>query len=241
MENIFSFKRLFLLLKSNMIETWRYDLRFFLSLAGFIAFFRFCEFYPDCFPINFVVVCVALVLGGVAFCRLSNQPSAIAYLNLPASTLEKTVTILLKYQVFYVAIIILANLLGFWVAIGLREVIPLGGRIAWSEIVEMYGQPKIDWTAFGWALLGLTTALSAMLFGSVYFRKRTIVKIALTFVSLTVVFVLLNMVFVQIFPDCSFDDIDVNINEKCFVLTFCSLTTLFFWFMTWLRLRETEA
>lgn len=228
-----------MLLKSNMIQNWRSDLRFFLCMTGVTALLHFCQEVPTTIPLDFVVIMCLLVLGSMAFRHLAVTPSAISYLTLPASTSEKTISVILRYQIFYVVITILANIIGFWIAMGILNMI---GSDAWMLMLDIYGRPEVDFTGFGWGLAALFPVLAGMTFGSVYFKKNAPLKNALACIAIFVVLLAINILILHFRNFTGGREIFTTSDQ--FKLTFLIvsvITTLFFWFMTWLRLRETEA
>lgn len=233
MNDKFSFQRLGLLIRTVFIQNWKKDLRIFLCVMGVLAVLHaFNGFY---FPINFPIVAVLLYIAGSTFKRLGNQPSAISYMMMPASTLEKTITAIFYVNIYYVVLMVAAGLLGFGLAILLNPALHTIG------IPEMC-PAKIITVDLGTIIMGLTAGISVLLFGSVYFKKFAILKTGLVALALFVVLTLALSAIMN-FHTCSyhyFDDITTK-TLKILYYVILSVATLFFWFMTWLRLRETEA
>lgn len=232
MNDILSFQRLGLLIRTVFIQNWRKDLRVFLCLVGVMTVFKIVSW--DYFPINFPIVAILLYIAGTTFKRLSNQSSAISYMTLPASTLEKTLTAIFFVNIYYVVLMVCAGLLGYGLAILLNPVLHTIG------LPEMY-ESKIYTNGLGEAIMGLTLALSILLFGSVYFKKLAILKTGLVGLVIFVICVLALSIVSNFHTSTKefYDITESTVKAVFYVRT--SLATLFFWFMTWLRLRETEA
>ena len=232
MNDKLSFQRLGLLIRTVFIQNWRKDLRIFLCVVGVLAVLHIIEGWY--FPINFPIVAVLLYIAGTTFKRLANQPSAISYMTMPASTLEKTITAIFYVNIYYVVLIVAAGFLGFGLAVVLNPVLYNIG------IPEMY-HVEIETEYLGEFIMVLTSAISILLFGSVYFKKLAILKTGLVALALFVVLALLLSAITHFhtYDSHLLDDV-TNAGLKAMFFSSLGVVTLFFWFMTWLRLRETE-
>ncbi|MBP5556590.1 MAG: hypothetical protein J6X65_02625 [Bacteroidales bacterium] len=185
-------------------------------------------------PINIAVAATLLCLASLTFRRLSNQSSGIMYLTLPASTLEKVVVTILQVQIYYLVLLVLSGLAGYALSICLLALTVPAVHV--SEFIKL-----VDWRGFGYLVLLLTTGTSAMLFASVYFKKlamlwSTLIGIAVLFVAIAIDIVIAR------FSDgmtMRFLELSSTARDTMYIIVM-SVVTLFFWFMTWLRLRETE-
>ncbi|MBO4645973.1 MAG: hypothetical protein J5642_05610 [Bacteroidales bacterium] len=190
--------------------------------------------YAPYYPVNFPVVITLICLASITFKKLANPSGGIMYLTLPASTFEKVLVSVFQVQVYYFLLVVVAGLLGYFFAS--YVFLPLFSFWHVDGVVSY-----IDCEHMGWLILMLTVGISAMLFASVYFVKRAFLWSLLLGIA---------VVFVTLWIDGAILSTKEDLSNYHFVLSHsavkalfimgCSFITLFFWFMTWLRLRETE-
>ena len=252
MEKMFSKDRMLLLARSIFIQNRSKDLRLALVMACIMAFFGLLTAsHGDYDIIGFVNVCVLLALAGTTFKMMSSQPRAMAYLTLPASAAEKTVVTVAYLNVYYVLLILVSSLVGFYLGQLLQNliaVIPFFRDLFGSSGGHTLALSSISFDGFGNDLLYLTMGLSIMLFGSIYFRRYAILKTLLVFCGFIFAIFILDMVVISSASYAS--DLSIsNVNfpdmpewaETMIEIMVPCVFTLFFWFMTYIRLRETEA
>ena len=248
MNESFSFHRIGLLMKNIFLQNWKKDLCIFLCMMGGMAIWKWLSmtafgrgdvelgssFFILYSPINFAVAATLMVLASLTFRRLSNPASGIMYLTLPASTLEKVVVNILLVNVYYFVLLVVAGLAGY--ALSLCMLAPMFP----SENVFLAFK-CIPWYTFGYLALLLTVGAAAMLFASVYFKKLALLWSFLIGVAVLFVTIVINTVISYMWGGNMHRiwDLSHGAAEAIYYVIF-SLVTLFFWFMTWLRLRETE-
>ena len=242
MNESFSFHRVGLLMKNIFLQNWKRDLCIFLCMMGGMAIWKWLSvvlFQRGCLfltyqPINFAVAATVFCLASLTFRRLSNQSSGIMYLTLPASTLEKVVVAILQVQVYYFLLLFLPGLAGY--VLSLCMLAPMYP----SENVFFFIK-LIEWEGFGYNLLALTAGASVMLFASVYFRKLALLWSSLIGFAVIFVTIVIDTAIARFFDGMMVRSCQLSQSgmEAMYIMIF-SLITLFFWFMTWLRLRETE-
>ena len=236
-------------MKSIFLQNWKKDLCIFLCLMGGMAIWKWITimmislsgdvdfasgvvlFYM---PMNFAVAATLIVLASLTFRRLSNQSSGIMYLTLPASTLEKVVVNVLLVNVYYFVLLILSGLAGYALCLCL-----LAPTYSAANVFECF--KFIYWSEFGYYALLITAGAAAMLFASVYFKKLALlwsflIGIAVLFISIAVDIAILYIADGSLTRPWHLP----NGGAQAMYIVILSLVTLFFWFMTWLRLRETE-
>ena len=99
----------------------------------------------------------------------------------------------------------------------------------------------IYWYGFGYFALALTAGAAAMLFASVYFKKLALLWSFLIGVAVLFVTIAINIVIAHWFDGMMMRSYGLSQGAaEAMYDVILSLVTLFFWFMTWLRLRETE-
>lgn len=229
-------------MKNLFLQNWKRDLCIFLCMMGGMAIWKWLSvvlFQRGCLfltyqPINFAVAATVFCLASLTFRRLSNQSSGIMYLTLPASTLEKVVVAILQVQVYYFLLLFLPGLAGY--VLSLCMLAPMYP----SENVFFFIK-LIEWEGFGYNLLALTAGASVMLFASVYFRKLALLWSSLIGFAVIFVTIVIDTAIARFFDGMMVRSCQLSQSgrEAMYIMIF-SLITLFFWFMTWLRLRETE-
>lgn len=244
MNNLFSIDRFWLLLKGTIVENKYKDLRLALVMMAVIAFFA--EFGIYCFNysiINFPVVAVAIFIASVSFKRLGDLASGINYLMIPASTVEKTAVNIIYTQLYLFVILTISALIGYYAG----QVLHFLTMEDFTNGATLHFAP-INFENFGWYLLILTFWQSVAIFGSVYFKKLAIVKTLLTIgaYGMVLIFFWISLAailsnFVEFDTQLNFNWHITNNGASIVMLIAHIVGILFFWFMTYLRLRETEA
>ena len=252
MEKQFSIDRMLLLARSIFVQNKSKDLRLALVIAGIMAFFGLVSVHFEDYGIfHFLYVIVLLVLAGTTFKMLTSQPRAMAYLTLPASAAEKTVVTIAYLNIYYFLLLSLASFVGYYFGQLLQNliaIIPFFRDLFSAEGSHTITLSAVSFKDFGDNFLALTAGISILLFGSLYFRKHAILKTLLVFCGFAFALFLLDMIVIASAGsawDLTFHN--VNLPDlpgwvgTLIEYTVPSVVTLFFWFMTYIRLRETEA
>ena len=252
MEKQFSIDRMLLLARSIFVQNKSKDLRLTLLIAGVMAFFGLVSVHFEDYGIfHFLYVTVLLVLAGTTFKMLTNQPHAMAYLTLPASTAEKTVVTIAYVNIYYFLLLSVASFVGYYFGQLLQNliaIIPFFRDLFGAEGSHTFALSAVSFEGFGDRLLILTMGLSILLFGSLYFRKHAILKTLLVFCGFAFALFILDMIVIASAGSAlGLTAYNVNLPDlpkwlgTLIEYTVPSVVTLFFWFMTYIRLRETEA
>jgi hypothetical protein len=231
-------KNIFNLIRRYFIESGRKDITTFVLIVLIITLF---SFFSVSGSISDSLMVFLLFLMGVLYAaRTFNifQPAgrAIHYLTIPASNIEKTIANSFLVYIYYNILLIVALLLGNF----------LGG-MAHKLLAPDYHY--IFYIPFSLDNLILTLVFeSIFLFGSIYFKQRAAIKTALVILAFFLFFIILDTTlvggyFIHSNPESikEAEDIFNNINGDLIEYTVSILAFVFFNFMTWLRLRETEA
>ena len=194
------------------------------------------DFHAALFPL-------ALVAGGflftsTLFAELPDKPRAHAYLTLPISTLERWAVRLLLSTVGYAAVALVGYFLVTLLGAGLSQLIR-----GWSHPV--FAPSMDDWRI----VLGYLVTSSLFLFGAVYFRRWNALKVVLSLAGLALGLVLIAvglayLLFFEFRGDVHLmvetaPQIGEAIEAGAKVFFWGGMGPLF-WFLTWLRLSETE-
>ena len=231
-------KNIFNLIRRYFIESGRKDITTFILIVLIITLASFLSVSGS---ISDSLMVFLLFLMGVLYAgRIFNifQPSgrAIHYLTIPASNIEKTIANGFLVYIYYNILLIIALLLGNF----------LGG-MAHKLLDPEYHY--IFYMPFSLDNLTLTLVFeSIFLFGSIYFKQHAALKTFLVIFAFFLFFIILDTTlvgsyFIRSNPDSikEAEDIFNNINGNLIEYTVSILAFIFFNFMTWLRLRETEA
>ena len=236
MKNI-SFYRIGLLFKRYFCENWKKDV---IVAAIIFAVEILTSLEQQVSTISWLVLFVFFILySGRIFGMLGKPQRAINYLMLPASRGEKLSVNIILSHFYYPILLIVASCLGIWASsffcyfiydeFTFKSIDFLGNTTFWG----------VDLWYFTLFLL-LNNAV--MMFGSVYFRKAAVIKTLLCeaafFILYAIVMVLIifKMYIHQLY--LTTDKIAYgNIVFSVFILC----VTAFFWILSYLRLKETEA
>lgn len=252
MEKQFSIDRMLLLARSIFAQNKSKDLRLALVIAGIMAFFGMVSSsFKDYDVLGFINVIVLLVLAGTTFKMLTSQPRAMAYLTLPASAAEKTVVTIAYLNIYYFLLLSVSSFVGYYFGQLLQNliaVIPFVRDIFGFDGDHVFNLSAVSFDGFGDNLLALTTVISVLLFGSLYFRKYAILKTLLTACVFGFAIFFLDVIVISSAGYAfRLNGYDVKLPDlpgwigTLVEYTVPSVITLFFWFMTYIRLRETEA
>jgi hypothetical protein len=230
MKNI-SLYRIGLLFKRYFCENWKKDV---IVASIIFAVEMLTSLNPGASAISWIVLFVFFILySGHIFGMLGKPQKAINYLMLPASNGEKlTVNIILSHF-YYPALLILASCLGIWASS--------------FFCYRIYGEFEFKTINFvftrGWHVyLFLLLSNAIMMFGSVYFRKAAVIKTLLCEAAFCTLYVIVMMVI--FFKICNYDT-DLTIDKidasNLILYIFMLCVTVFFWILSYFRLKETEA
>ena len=251
MEKMFSKDRMLLLTRSIFIQNKSKDLRLALVIAGIMAFFGLLSSsYSDYDLLRFPIVCVLLVLAGTTYKMLAVPSRAMEYLMLPASTAEKTVVTIAYLNIYYVLMMMASSFVGFYFGQMLQNLIAIIPffRDLFGSSGHNFALSAVSFNELGSNLLTLTCGLSILLFGSLYFRRHAILKTLLVGCGFCFAIFILDMIVISsagyaydlTIHNVSLPDLPKWVEAMIEIAVPC-IVTLFFWFMTYLRLRETEA
>lgn len=242
------------LLKVYFTTNWRKDLYEFLIM---IAIMIFCMLTGGGASLAFFVAYILICIYPSRIFKNLYQPSSrMMYLTLPATNTEKVTTGIALVNVYYMLVMFVALTLGFILGYG-AEYIFYGGHgmlsnIGFGEAFSSFMKNMVSVDS----LLMIYTAVSAFFFGAIYFKKRSFgatfgVMVCLGFIMSIVFMLTMQLNAMAAFATTSwmpyplFDaSFDLGFSEKTgkvmsYMLT--CLTIVYFYAMSFLRMRETEA
>ena len=242
------------LLKVYFTSNWRKDLYEFLIM---IAIMIFCMITGGSVSLAFFVAYILIcIYPSRVFKNLYQSSSRMMYLTLPVTNAEKVTTGIALVNVYYMFVIFVALTLGFILGYG-AEMMFYGGHgmlsnIGFSESFSSFMKNMLSVDS----VLMLYTALSAFFFGAIYFKKRSFGATFGVMVCLGFIMSIVMMLTVQLnamaafsttswlpYPlfDASFDFGFSEKTGKVISYTLTCLTIVYFYAMSFLRMRETEA
>jgi hypothetical protein len=233
-----STKNIFNLLRRYFIESGRKDITTFALIVLIITIVSFLSVSGNIS--DSMMVFLLFLMGLLYASRIFNifQPAgrAIHFLTIPASNIEKTIANGFLVYIYYNILLIVALLLGNF----------LGGmahKLLNPEYHYIFYMPfSLD------NLILILVFESIFLFGSIYFKQRAAIKTALVIIAFFLFFIILDTslvgrYFIHSNPESikEAEHIFNSINVDLIEYTISIFSFVFFNFMTWLRLRETEA
>lgn len=231
-------KNIFNLIRRYFIESGRKDINSFILIVliiAFISFFSISGRISDSMMV-FLTFLMGIIYAGRIFGIFLPAGRAIHYLTIPASTMEKTIANGFLVYIYYNTLLIVSLLLGNF----------LGGmahKLLNPEYHYFFSMPfNLD------NLILILIFESIFLFGSIYFKQRAAIKTSLMIFAIFLFFIILDTTlvgryFIHSNPESikEAENVFNNINGELIEYVASILAFIFFNFMTWLRLRETEA
>lgn len=217
------------LTRRYFMESGRKDITTFLTVVLIIAIIDFIQplGVNDTFMI-LVLNIMGIIYAGRVFGIFQPISKTIHYLTIPASSGEKTLLNACLVYLYYNALLVAALFLGSVLGELLRKL------IISSYEFRLYF--PLTWNE----LFTLLTFESVFMFGSIYFRTHPVVKTLLWMLAVSMGLFLVDSSIMNFYSSKSifkFSQLDIErIRLYISIVIF-----VFFNFMTWLRLRETEA
>ena len=252
MKNI-SIKNIIKLIKKFFIERWKIEM--FTYLAIFLALFStyyFCRTIGRAFEISIIIeigiLGTMIVLAANIFSPLVSKKSSVLYLTLPANSSEKVIANLLISNIIRPLSFVLSWFVGSALAF-LLPIVSIFNR-PYNVYFQNFWDKITRFQSFelGIAITIFFLALAIFSFASVYFRKSALIKMLLTFLVVFTIFCLFNVLAVfgitEYFNHYGIiDKIELIVNPivyKIILFSFLWLVTIFFWILSYFRLKETE-
>ena len=255
MNEIFSPRRLELLIRNDVIAGYRSLLTTSATLAGIILILAMFSRDSASGNENFYLfwfIGMLLIWGPIAssrsFKELHDKTENESYLLLPASALEKTIARLLSITVIFLGYLLIFTTLTS-VVVELVNSLFFGQRNQWFHPFD----------SMGWSLFGHFVVVQSLYFlGAAWFRKNHFIKttlaITIACIGLTVLaLVILRFVLAPYFYgfDMSLDNMRIDnlysLYQGVIDVVGIGVTALYFvglpvmcWSVAWLRVRETQ-
>lgn len=231
-------KNILNLLRRYFIEGGRKDITtfvFIVLIITLVSFFSVSGSVGDSMMV-FLLFLMGLLYAGRIFNIFQPTGRVIHYLTIPASSIEKTIAngflVYIYYNVLLVVALLLGNILG-----------GMAHKLLAPEYHYIFYMPFSMNN-----IISILVFESIFLFGSIYFKQSAAIKTALVIFAFLLFFIILDTTlvgsyFIHSNPESikEAETVFNNINGDLIEYTASILAFVFFNFMTWLRLRETEA
>jgi len=233
------------LIRAYFYENWQKDIYTF----GLVMIFAFLSMAWPSFNsfLGFSVIVVLIAIYPLRFFdKLHQSSSRIHYLMIPATNEEKVLTGILLTNIYFISLVFISAFIGSSLGYGVLKLTTPEMEMNYKEILGLMLPSRVR------SYLLLITMVSFIFFGSIYFKKSPAWKIVL--VSLAVFIVLgaimtgtewLNVVMTvpAEIRNGYYVKIDNSISDtsKWTPYVIYGVITLYFYAMSFLRMRETEA
>lgn len=236
------------LLKAYFIENWRRDILWTFGIVAIISFLYtvFCGFNEWTNPATMIAGILLAFFPQRVFGHLNNPSSRIHYLMIPANYKEKVTVNFMLVNVYATLGLALSLFTGYslgYLAIRFTALYPLtvGSYLSFFDRMFLDIDP----------LLNVCLLLSILFFGSIYFKKRTTLKtlaccviVMLIFAILVFVVTWLNLWHIvdrQIAFYRESGRCHALMSRHSFSIAVKAIAIVFFYALSFLRMKETEA
>lgn len=226
------------IINEYLISNWRRDL-LNVGLGIGICAFAFTLFSLR--GLTLACTVVVLLVTSRMFWKLGTPSSAIQYITIPASTAEKWLGNILIVNIYVVLLTFAAAVIGSTAGYFVRPLL-------FEETYSLSG-PYLAWIRgySGSKLFTIFTWISVFFFGSVYFRRKAAVKTCVTIlVAFIALFILvLATLLINIGPHGMWSYQGAEVADKVVKFPWRWIINIvimvYFYGLSYLRLRETEA
>ena len=233
------------LIRAYFYENWQKDLYNF-GLVFVLAFLCTAVGVFDSIIIYSGIVALITIYPLRFFDKLHQPSSRIHYLMIPATNEEKVLTGILLTNIYFITLIFISAIIGVLLGCGVLKLTTPEMTINCKEMVATMLPSTVR------SLMVIIMIVSVVFFGAIYFKKSPAWKIVL--VSLAVSLILgaivagtewLNVVTTvpAEIRNGNYIKVEHSISEtsKWFPYVTLSVITVYFYAMSFLRMRETEA
>lgn len=236
------------LLKAYFIENWRRDLLWTFGLVAIVSFLYtvFCGFDEWTNPATMIAGILLAFFPQRVFSYLNNSSSRIHYLMIPANYKEKVTVNFLLVNVYAIVGLAFSLFVGYslgYLAVRYTALYPLteGSYLSFFDRIILDIDP----------LLNVCLLISALFFGSIYFKKKSTLKTLACCVIIMLIFAILifsvtwlnlwHIVDGQIAFYHESGRADGWMSRHDFSIVVKTIAIVFFYALSFLRMKETEA
>ena len=238
------------LIKAYFYENWQKDLIYNFLIVLAIGLFSVLSSPFDTGLATFAAIFLIIYYPCRLFSKLQQPSSRMHYLTIPASNSEKVVTGMLLANIYYVLGIVLSEIIGVLLGYGILSVVHKGAvsmdGITLRNILGLGGQQ------YGLSVLMIYTSIAVMFFAAIYFKKSPFWKLLLTgfVISLVLGAIMVGIDWLNVVMTVPAEIRNGNYFKTEHYITTSSnwfpyvascVSIVYFYAMSFLRMRETEA
>lgn len=226
-------------LRAYFVENWRRDLIWGFGLSFICMLLMFLSEPTEFIAPKIYMAAYVLVYPSKLFESLHHQTKSIHYLMIPVNNREKVVANMFLANIYNVVLVMVAFFLSYVFAYAILKFT--------GENFSMFKYLNVS--NWGEYIFYSYVALSVMFFGNIYFKKKaswsTIGVVFLIFFVFNMLMLLILMLNVKLSTSLTFANVSYSFginsihNSISYILG--SVGIIFFYVMSFLRMRETEA
>ena len=240
------------LIKAYFYENWRNDVIYsFGIMAALSLLMTIMSGNPYLTEIKVAAVVFMVYYPCRFFSKLHQPSSRIHYLMTPATNAEKVVTGMLLSNIYFVIGIVLSVLIGQTLGYGIVNVYS-PGIFAPCGINNLGEFIKMQIPTHGLNILIFFASISTMFFAAIYFKKSPFWKLVLTgfIVSLVLAALMMGTEWLNVLATVPAEirngnyyktEHYITTSKDWFPYVACCVSIVYFYAMSFLRMRETEA
>ncbi len=242
-----STNRLKLLFIRYFRENWKRDVMMMGIIAGIEML---TSQHPTTSEPSFTIINVfVMIYTASIFGMLSKRQQSINYLMIPASSKEKIITNICLSQIYYPIALFLASFIGIWASTFTNALI-MNSELTFKSISMFAG---CDFTDIVLKIVMFMMFNSIFMFGSVYFKRYALIKTLLwTGLGSIVLLFVFGISFKMAVAGSEHSIFDIIVAQasnatelyktiEIATLSVMSVLVIFFWTISYTRLKETEA
>ena len=238
------------LIKAYFYENWQKDVIYNFLIVLAIGMFSVLLSPFDTGAATFAAIFLIIYYPCRLFSKMHQPSSRMHYLMIPALNSEKVVVGMLLANVYYVLGIVLSEVIGVFLGYGILRVIshgavPMDG-ITLGRILGVGPQP------YGLSILMVYTSIAVMFFAAIYFKKSPFWKLLLTgfVISLVLGAIVAGTDWLNVLMTVPAEIHNGNYYKVSHYISETSdwfpyvagcVSIVYFYAMSFLRMRETEA
>lgn len=200
----------------------------------------------DNYPSIMVFLYISMaIMGAISFTEINNRGNRIAFLNLPASAIEKTISKFLATMIAFPILFSMVTTVMTYLFNAIAKWL-VSGKVTFSHL------PDDPWTLFTAGLI----ICSFFAYGSIKYNTASFAKIIVWGLALFALFALGSFIFgLLIYPEIratvfgyEYDSVVISTDENVenhwiikFVIKFYYVVPLLFWTLVYFTLKEKEA
>ena len=239
------------LIKAYFYENWQKDLIYNFLIVLAIGLFSVLSSPFDTGVATFAAVFLIIYYPCRLFSKMQQPSSRMHYLMVPASNSEKVVTGMLLVNIYYVLGIVLSEVIGVLLGYGILSVVHQG-TVSIMDGITLGKMLGVGPQQYGLSILMVYTSIAVMFFAAIYFKKSPFWKLLLTgfVISLVLGAIMACTDWLNVLMavpaeirNGNYVKVEhyVTTSSNWFPYVACCVAMVYFYAMSFLRMRETEA